>query len=118
MSISNTVLLVICVIAISSGQLLFKRAGLELAQSGTWLSWRVWCYTGISIAIYMGATLLWIHLLRVMPLVQAYPFIALSFIIVPLSAAWLFNEQLSVAHFIGFLLIVSGVVTIALNGKL
>ncbi len=117
MSATNIILILICVIAISGGQLLFKRAGLELELAGTWLSWRVWLYSGVSFAVYTGATLLWIHVLRVTPLIQAYPFMALSFVIVPLSGAWFFKEQLGAAYLIGLLLIISGVVLIARSGQ-
>lgn len=117
MSVIHIVLILICVLAISSGQLLFKKAGFELETAGTWLNWRVAIVTGAAIILYGATTFLWIYVLRVVPLNQAYPFVAMSFIIVPVSSYFIFHEQLSAGHMIGFALIVGGVIMITHAGQ-
>lgn len=102
-----------CVVAIAVGQVLFKRLGLEIEATGTWLQPRAILILGVSLAIYGGATLLWIHLLRSVELSRAYPFMALSFVLVPMMSWWLFAEQLSASYLVGTLLIVGGIVVIA-----
>jgi len=113
MSIINYLLILICVLAISSGQLLFKKAGIELEAAGTWFNWRVAMVTGSAIILYGATTFLWIYVLRIVPLNQAYPFIALSFVIVPVSSYYVFQEQLGTSHMIGFALIVGGIIMIS-----
>ncbi len=112
----NTVQLTLaigCVVAIAVGQVLFKRLGLEIEATGTWLQPRAILILGVALAIYGGATLLWIHLLRSVELSRAYPFMALSFVLVPIMSWWLFSEQLSASYLVGTLLIVGGIVVIA-----
>lgn len=102
-------LLLVCVLAISCGQLLFKRGGLELQLQGTWQSPRVLAWVSVAGLIYGVATLLWIHLLRYVPLSQAYPLMALSFVIVPVVSHLLFNETLHVQQMVGMCLILFGI---------
>ena len=101
-------LLLACVLAISCGQILFKRAGLELQLLGTWQSLRVWAWVGVAGLIYGTATLLWIHLLRYLPLSQAYPFMALSFVVVPVVSHLLFDETLHLQQVFGMCLVLLG----------
>lgn len=69
----------------------------------------------LSITIYAAATLVWIHVLRTVPLTKAYPFMALSFVIVPIGSVLIFSEQVRVQYVIGTLLIVAGVVITGLS---
>jgi drug/metabolite transporter (DMT)-like permease len=102
-----------CVFIIAAGQLLFKKAGMEIQVVGSWLSWRVLAVVGAALFIYGVATLLWISLLRYVPLNKAYVFMALSFVLVPIASFFIFREQVSVGYWIGVGLIVSGVIVAA-----
>ena len=113
MSIIHITLVLVCVLAISCGQLLFKKAGLELETAGTWFNWRVVVVTGAAIILYGTTTFLWIYVLSKVPLNQAYPFIALSFVIVPVLSWWIFKEHIGISHTVGFFLIVSGIILIS-----
>src|SRR5690242_15229341 len=64
MSFSQLLLTLLCVSAICMGQILFKRAALEIEQLDNWLHLRVLLVMGIAFLVYGGATLMWIHLLR------------------------------------------------------
>jgi len=99
-----------CVFIIAAGQLLFKKAGMEIQIAGTWASPRVMVVVGSALFIYGLATLLWISLLRYVPLNKAYVFMALSFVLVPIASTFIFREQVTLGYWAGVALIVSGVI--------
>jgi drug/metabolite transporter (DMT)-like permease len=109
MSIPQLLLTLICVSAICMGQILFKRAALEIEQLDSWLHFRVLLIMGTAFAVYGGATLMWIHLLRNIALTVAYPLMALSFVAVPILSWWFFNEQLKLTTLLGGIFIAVGV---------
>ncbi|HEU4780376.1 MAG TPA: hypothetical protein VFS58_10895, partial [Steroidobacteraceae bacterium] len=72
-------------VAIAAGQILFKRAASQLTPGGgsSWFfelarSPTMW----VAVALYAGATLLWVRILTTVPLSRAYPFVALAFVLV------------------------------------
>ena len=66
-------------------------------------------YFFVALVVYGAATLLWVWLLKTLPLNVAYPFVGLAFLIVPLLAAFFLQEPLDWRHLAGGLLIASGV---------
>lgn len=113
MSSEHTLLALICVIAVAGGQLLFKRVGIEIEAMQGWLHLRVILLAGLSFAVYAAATLLWIHLLRSVELSRAYPFMALSFVLVPFLSSLLFGDRITFVYAAGVVMIVVGVLVIA-----
>jgi drug/metabolite transporter (DMT)-like permease len=109
LSISQTAGVILCVLTISVGQLLFKRAGIEVQSAGSWFTLRVFFYVVVAFAIYGAATVFWIHLLRSISLNQGYFFFALSFVFVPIASHYLFNDALTMKHFVGAGLIALGI---------
>lgn len=59
------------------------------------------------------SAVMWIIAIRSIPLSAAYPMVALSYIIIFTGSHFLFGEPLSWRHWIGALLIVSGIVLIS-----
>ena len=107
---------ILCVLAISAGQLLFKRTGMEIEASQSWLTLRALLWLGAALVIYGLATLVWIELLRHVALNKAYIFFALSFVFVPLASYFLFDEALNQRYVFGALLIVAGILVITQSG--
>lgn len=111
MKATDGLALLVCVMAISAGQILFKFAAIrsltpgkslfDLATSPPLLA---------GAAIYAAATLLWIWLLRSTPLSVAYPFMAASFVIVPIASSVFFGESLTAARIIGAAAIAVGII--------
>ena len=103
-------LLVLTPVMITLGQVLFKlTSGRLTAQAGTPF------YTVafnpvflLALAIYGAATLLWIYVLKTVPLSYAYSFMALTFVLVPLMAAIFLKEPLTIKYAIGACLIIAG----------
>jgi undecaprenyl phosphate-alpha-L-ara4N flippase subunit ArnE len=65
------------------------------------------------LVIYLGATVLWIWLLRTIPLSVAYPFMALAFLFVPVMGAAFLGEPFSFKSAFGAALIITGICVIA-----
>lgn len=107
------ILVILVVLAIALGQILFKFVALRLPQgtelTGFLADQAAVVALGAALAIYAGATILWIYILRSLPLSSAYPFVGLTFFIVPVAAAALFGEKLSVYNILGGALIVAGI---------
>lgn len=99
-----------CAFIIAAGQLLFKKAGMEIQQAGTWNSTRALLIVFFALVIYGVATLLWINLLRFVSLNRAYTFMALCFIIVPIASHFAFRETITPGYAIGTLLVVLGLI--------
>jgi hypothetical protein len=77
------------------GQILFKRTaarlvGLPMPEQLLALLIQPSFYTAC--LLYAAATVLWVWLLTYIPLSAAYPFVALSFVIVPV-ASWCFSAS-------------------------
>jgi drug/metabolite transporter (DMT)-like permease len=98
-----------CVIAISAGQILFKLAA-RAADGAAGFPWSLFNgYLLMALVVYGAATLLWVWVLKTLPLNVAYPFMGLAFVIVPLLGAWLLNEPLDWRHLAGGVIIAVGV---------
>lgn len=104
------ILILLSVGMICCGQLLFKVVGLRLQSGLSVLDPKTLGFTALSFLIYASATILWIYVLRTVPLTKAYPFMALSFVLVPLFSVILFSESVRSQYLIGTALIVVGVI--------
>ena len=109
MSALNLALTLVCVLAISGGQILFKMAAkaADPAAAFPWQLMNGWLFAAL--VVYAGATFLWVWLLKVLPLNVAYPFVGFAFVIVPLAAAFFFHEALDWRHLAGGAMIAAGV---------
>lgn len=63
----------------------------------------------LSLACLGVALLLWLVVLSVMPVSQAYPMLSFSYIVVMLLARWIFKEQIPWQRWLGAALIMSGI---------
>lgn len=100
----------ISVAMICAGQLIFKWIGLQLHAGAPFTQPNIFLAGFGSMLLYGLATLLWIFVLRTTPLSAAYPFMALSFVLVPIGSKIFFSERISPSYAIGLALIVIGVV--------
>jgi drug/metabolite transporter (DMT)-like permease len=110
MTLAQLALTLACVAAIAGGQVLFKlaaRSGEASAAGFPWDILNVWLVAAI--AVYGAAALLWVWLLKSLPLTVAYPFVGLAFVMVPVLAAFLLGEPLDWRHLAGGAMIAAGV---------
>jgi drug/metabolite transporter (DMT)-like permease len=73
--------------------------------------WAMYTDIGVLSGLFAGvlASVCWSLAVEKASLGLAYPFMALSFVVVPLSASFLFAEPISARQFVGLFMIVAGV---------
>lgn len=109
MNLLITVITIGCVVGISLGQLLFKKAAMAIPATATWQNWAFNPWLIVALVLYGITTLVWIWVLRHAPLHLAYPFMGLAFVIVP-CFGWLFlGESIQTPTILGGALILIGI---------
>lgn len=116
----NAALLLTVVLILSAGQFLFKRAGLaiqgrSLVDGGWALATLPSFY--LALALYGIATVLWIYVLSRVPLTEAYPWIAVATVVVPLIGWLFYGEQVTPFFWVGIALIVAGLLLTQLGAQ-
>lgn len=109
MNASQALLAGLTVAGLAVGQILFKMAAVGAAPGPTVAGITVNGHLVAGLAIYVGATGLWLALLRSAPLSVAYPFLALAYVVVPPLAHWWLGEALKWQSLAGAAVIVFGV---------
>ncbi|WP_371396803.1 transporter [Fretibacter rubidus] len=107
-------LLIATPIMIAGGQVLFKMTSERLLARGD-AAFASVMFDPVfiaALALYGGATLLWIFVLKSVPLSFAYSFMALTFVIVPLLAAVFLKETIGLRYMIGSALIMAGLIVV------
>lgn len=105
------------------GQLVVKARAIAhgASASASKLDYLIAMYTDLRVLSALGAAVLasvcWALALEKAGLAFAYPFMALSFVIVPLGAKLLFAETIVPMQVVGIGFILTGVVLIALNAS-
>jgi drug/metabolite transporter (DMT)-like permease len=105
-------LTLLCVVLIAVGQLLFKSAAGQWRIDGwSWATLRSFLSPTLLLALvlYGLTTVLWVMVLRSVPLSIAYPLYALVFMLVPILAHFAFGEALSWNSLVGGAVIMLGV---------
>lgn len=118
----RSVLLVFAVLAFTVyGQLVLKaRVAVHTGQTGARgnLHYLVLMFTDLwvlgALAAALAAAALWMLAIQRLEIGYAYPFIALSFVLVPIGATVLFGEPLPATQLLGIALIIAGVTVSAL----
>ena len=94
---------------VASGQILFKMTATSNAGQGVLgLAGNVTFW--IAIVIYGAATVAWIPTIESVPISQAYLFMALTYLYVPLLSAFFLNERIAPQNMLGVGVIILGIV--------
>lgn len=104
---------ILCVLMVSGGQVLFKLLGMRLHSIESLQEPKTLGIAAIAFFIYIAASLLWVWLLRTVPLSRAYPFTAGTLVLVPLLSVWLLKESVSMTYMCGAALVILGLALIA-----
>jgi drug/metabolite transporter (DMT)-like permease len=108
----DAICLTLFTLILACGQVLFKRVGLTLqGHSGLPAILSVLREPSLYAALttYAGATLLWIWILSRVTLIQAYPWVSLGTVIVPLLGWFVFGERVAPAFWLGVAFIIAGI---------
>ena len=108
--------LMLVVVLGTVGQLSLKYAfhtsasssGVSMSRRGVLFSRYFWIW----FICYVIVTVLWLFVLRTIPLNQAFPALGLTFALVPLASHYLLNEQVVFSQWWGITIIVAGVVLV------
>lgn len=103
-------LTLLTVAGLSIGQVLFKMAANRMHQEEP--LWRLIAtntHLWWALLVYGASTVLWIAVLREVPLRLAYPFVGSAFFIVPLLAHFFLDESLQWQSIAGGILIIIGI---------
>lgn len=99
---------------IAAGQVLFKLASRNVGDFGASGLFHLLLdpYLLIALVLYGSGTIVWIYVLKNVPLGIAYSFMALTFCVVPILAHFVFGEPLQWKYAVGVMLIVAGMLMI------
>jgi drug/metabolite transporter (DMT)-like permease len=107
--------IVVIIAMLCAGQLIFRESALSVpplnAVSGLQSLARNPVFL-VALALYGLSTMLWVGVLQQAPLSRAYPFMALSFAVVPLASALTTSQTPSVRLGLGVCLVVGGLILI------
>jgi drug/metabolite transporter (DMT)-like permease len=102
--------------AMVAGQILFKLSSQHVVLGegpvrlvGSLLTWQFIS----AMVFYSIGTFLWVILLKTVPLSRAYPFVALSFALLPIAAYFLFEEPLTLRYAGGMAVFLAGLYLVA-----
>ncbi|HWZ70067.1 MAG TPA: EamA family transporter [Casimicrobiaceae bacterium] len=112
MSTRWLLLTLLCVLLIAAGQMLFKVAAAQWRIDGwSWVTVRGFLSPALVLALFLYGltTILWVLILRAVPLSAAFPIYALVFVLVPVAAHFLLGEPWSWNTLVGGAIIMLGV---------
>jgi len=114
-SFTNILPLAVFATMLAVGQLLFKQVGLSirglpLIDGLSMIARHPTLY--VALAIYGLSTALWIWILSRVPLAEAYPWVAIGVVIVPIMGWWVFGERLNAMFWIGVAFVLVGIIII------
>ena len=98
----------ICVTALSAGQILFKAAAIASKESANFITFKSVAFLAAAMVIYAGASLLWVWVLRSEDLGRVYPIMALAFVVVPIASHYFFGERFLPGYMFGTAMIILG----------
>ena len=116
MPVTAIIMLLVSVSLGAAGQLCLKYGVTLLGEGATPLAVIKGIFTPYVFAgfVFYGlSSLIYLNVLSRLDLSYAYPFVALSFVVVTVASWYLLNETLPLLRIIGLVLIMAGVLTVA-----
>jgi drug/metabolite transporter (DMT)-like permease len=108
MNQTNILVCIGCAVAVAAGQVLMKVASSSWNESGL-LATRTLSWLLLAFSVYGISSLVWIYVLRHVPLSQAYPLMSITFLLVPIAGALFFAEKFDWINIGSSLLIMAGI---------
>lgn len=103
---------IVCTLGIAVGQILFKLSANAAKHADSFFAAPALLYLFFALALYGVTTLAWVWVLQKADLGRIYPFMAVSFVFVPLVSYFVFGERFSTNYFFGLALVVLGLIVI------
>lgn len=110
MNTSKILLALLTILALSTGQILFKLSASQIDfRLAKFIPSLLNPTLIIALVIYGVATVLWLAVLKTTPLSVAYAFTSLAFFLVPILSSVFLHEALKARTFVGAIFIICGV---------
>ncbi len=119
MSTKTLVMILGAVLLSATGQVLLKSGAMRAGAGdrGGFLTGVITdAHTLAGLAVWIASTVVWLHVLRVVPLSRAYGLTSLTYVLVFGAGVWLFGETVRPAHAVGTALIVVGIACLLHGG--
>ena len=121
MTIASVALLLFAVVSAATGQVMLKHgmqvASARVADSGGSLALRAatspWVLLGL--VVFGVSAVAWLAALARVPLIVAYPFNALGYLVILTASVVLLHERANVLTWVGSLMVVSGLLIVVLT---
>jgi undecaprenyl phosphate-alpha-L-ara4N flippase subunit ArnE len=110
--VGNFLLLAVAIAFNAIGQLLLKRATIGLESGAAARVFLSGWFLGGGAALGLSM-LLWVQVLRRVPLTIAHPLTGAAYLIVPIASHFLWREPLTAMRMVGILIIVLGMALVA-----
>lgn len=107
MSFNQFMLILLTVVLLCFGQVLLKLAAMDMKNISIYSLLQSKLI--LALCVYGSATVLWIAVLRHVPLGLAYPFVGLTFLIVPILSWFWMSESVSLNTIVGGAVILIGI---------
>lgn len=105
----NSLMIILASLFSCAGQLCQKQA----AQGEGRRHLLIWL--GLSVVMLGLGMLVWLWVLQNVEVSIAYPMLSLNFIFITLAAHWIWKERISLHHWLGLVLIMSGIVMLGVT---
>jgi multidrug transporter EmrE-like cation transporter len=109
MNQTNILICLGCAIAVAAGQVLMKVASVSWNETNALFNIRTLSWLVLAFSVYGVSSLVWIYVLRHVPLSQAYPLMSITFLLVPLASALFFSEKFDWINVASSTLIMAGI---------
>lgn len=110
--------IIVAAFCVTAAELLFKRGAVATANDpapfgiiGISVLGSLWTWLGI--APYIASFLIWLHVLRRMPLHIAFSIMSVTQVLVPVGAWWFHSENISPCRWAGVLIVLVGIFVVA-----
>lgn len=104
--------MIVCTLGIAIGQVLFKLSANAAKHADSFFAASALMWLFLALTLYGLTTLVWVWVLQKADLGKIYPFMAVSFIFVPLVSYFVFGERFSNHYLLGLGLVVLGLIVI------
>jgi undecaprenyl phosphate-alpha-L-ara4N flippase subunit ArnE len=108
MRLPDVLLCLVCVALVSLGQVLLRGVSIAAADGG--IARLLSLQSGVAVAVYGLAMLMWLFVLSRVPLTQAFAFFGLCFFLVPLLAHQFHGDPIGPRTWLGAAIIAVGVI--------
>lgn len=112
----QSIIALLCVIGIATGQILFKKSAQGFHATGNLYDIPSLSILFMALCLYAVTTLGWVWVLQKSDLNRIYPFMAVSFILVPIASHFILHENFTRQYFLGIVFIIIGIL-ITLNSR-